>query len=49
VGRSQVSPGALSEAQILKSPRVRDALINAGVRLTNFAELAACQRASVGI
>jgi chitin disaccharide deacetylase len=49
VGRSQVSPGALSEAQILKSPRVRDALIDADVRLTNFAELAACQRASVGI
>jgi hopanoid biosynthesis associated protein HpnK len=48
-GRSQASTAQMSETQILKSPRVCEALIDAGVRLTNFAEVAACQRATAGV
>ena len=49
VGRSQPPAAALSETQILKSPRVRQAFTETGVRLTNFAEVAASQRAERGI
>lgn len=47
--RSEVSAAALEEAHILKSSRVREALISAGVHLTNFAEVATCHPASAGI
>jgi hopanoid biosynthesis associated protein HpnK len=46
VGMSQAPTAALKETKILKSKGIREALVRAGVRLTNFAEVAACQQAS---
>ena len=40
VGATPTSGAALMEAQILKSSRVREALVGVGARLTSFAEIA---------
>jgi hopanoid biosynthesis associated protein HpnK len=44
IGATPPPAAARMEAQILKSPRVREALIDAGARLTSFAEIARAQR-----
>jgi hypothetical protein len=44
LGAAPLPPAARLETQILKSPRVRKALIDAGAQLTSFAEIARARR-----